>query len=92
MGDILRFPTPDPIPDQPKCKVCGAPLELLRYERPREKCFCCERTIPMFGRPCPDCEGAGVVEVHVCRDEGECRRSCTKKEHCMTCRGTGQIG
>lgn len=88
---LLRFPL-QAIPDQPKCRVCGAPLELLKYEIPRDKCFCCLRTIPLFGRPCPECEGNGWVAVHVCRDEAECQKACPQQQQCMACLGTGKIG
>lgn len=40
---------------------------------------------------CVDCGGKGWVEIHVCRDDEECKKRCPIKEHCMACLGTGVI-
>lgn len=36
-------------PEPPRCPRCGCVIVLLRGERPRELCYCCERQIPMPG-------------------------------------------
>lgn len=43
-------------------------------------------------RPCPDCDGKGVIWVHVCTEDRGCREShCPVGQHCMQCLGTGRV-
>lgn len=42
------------------------------------------------GCPCPDCGGRGVVWVHVCTDQEDCRKFCPVGQHCVGCLGTGR--
>ncbi len=94
VGELIQFPKLE----GPRCKVCGAAIILTKdeQEKPvtREKCFCCEHTIPLpLSVPvdhCPECAGTGRVSIHVCRDKDECRRTCPKLEPCTACLGTGR--
>ena len=86
-ADIIPFP-----PQGKRCKTCGFVIVLKSGEAERERCFCCERNIPLplsIWPPCPDCSGTGTVAVHVCRDEKECSRKCPQEQQCAACLGKG---
>ena len=82
-----------PFPPQGKrCKTCGFVIVLKSGEAERERCFCCERGIPLplsWDNPCPDCSGTGKAAVHVCRNEKECLRKCPQERQCVACLGKG---
>jgi hypothetical protein len=86
-ADIIPFP-----PQGKRCKTCGFVIVLKSGEAERERCFCCERGIPLplsWDNPCPDCSGTGKVAVHVCRNEKECPRKCPQEQQCVACLGKG---
>ena len=41
--------------------------------------------------PCPDCRGTGSVQVHVCRNDRECAKTCPQEQQCMACLGQGNM-
>lgn len=69
----------------------------LPEEGPANHCINAEAGIQSgrrFSEPtsCPDCDGRGWVETHICRDEKECARlgpSCPRREACFGCLGSG---
>lgn len=71
------------------CRMCG------RDTGPEgsEGCTCnlgAPAAAPAAQRPCPDCEGSGVIWTHDCRTEVECAWRCPREEPCMACLATGR--
>lgn len=41
-------------------------------------------------KKCTECNGAGVVPIHICHgDEEVCRRKCPEPDPCQFCNATG---
>jgi len=84
-ADIIPFP-----PRGKRCKTCGFVIILKSGEAERERCFCCERGIPLplsWEKPCPDCSGTGKVAMPLLREDYSLAGA--KTEPCMACLGKG---
>ena len=94
MGEVIRFPVQEAEVEGVRCKTCGFVIVRTRDEiqtgkEDREECFCCQRNIklPLANpKPCPDCEGTGVIATFARVDHEE---SGPRVEDCLGCLGRG---